>query len=553
MAATDNLQRLGQLAAEVGAREVATEAEELAHRVAAGRFYVACVGEFKRGKSTLINSLIGTAILPTGVAPVTSVPTVVCHGTAGVRIRHDGAWRPIERAAIADYVSQERNPGNSRRVSGVEVSLPLPLLQNGLCLVDTPGLGSVFQANTASANEFLPNIDAAVVVLGADPPISGDELQFIVRLAQQVATLLFVLNKMDRVGPAERSTAAAFTRRVLADALGTEPGAIFQISAIAPGSDPEWQRDWSLLTDALARLARQSGVELSRVAAERGASRLATRLERLITEERRAIMSPLEESERRLETLLELVASAERAACELGPLLAAEENRLVEVFTTQRREFLARVLPETAADLARRYDRAASRDAMLALALDIAQRALEPWLRSSEAEAEHRYAAAMSRFAGLAATLLQRSRQLGVLDDGTADSLVEAPPQRLTTLPRTFQFTRLQTQHESPLPWMRWLSRLSVRFLSRRRLGAAERYLVHLLTTNAERVENDLRQRVHEERQRLEAQLQRMIAGTAHGAARALERGRAVRAAGGEAVRATLERQDGWLVRLQAL
>ncbi len=53
------LLRLAGLAQEVEAEPVAEEARELAARVSEGRFYVACVGQFKRGKSTLLNALIG--------------------------------------------------------------------------------------------------------------------------------------------------------------------------------------------------------------------------------------------------------------------------------------------------------------------------------------------------------------------------------------------------------------------------------------------------------------------------------------------------------------
>ena len=73
---------LGRLAQELGAEPVAEEARELAARVSEGRFYVACVGQFKRGKSTLLNALVGHEVLPIGFVPVTAVPTVVRFGNA---------------------------------------------------------------------------------------------------------------------------------------------------------------------------------------------------------------------------------------------------------------------------------------------------------------------------------------------------------------------------------------------------------------------------------------------------------------------------------------
>jgi len=72
MNCASRLLRLGRLAQDLGAEPVAEEARELAARVSEGRFYVACVGQFKRGKSTLLNALAGHTVLPTGFVPVTA-------------------------------------------------------------------------------------------------------------------------------------------------------------------------------------------------------------------------------------------------------------------------------------------------------------------------------------------------------------------------------------------------------------------------------------------------------------------------------------------------
>jgi len=92
------LLRLADLAQDLGAEPVAEEARELAARVAEGRFYVACVGQFKRGKSTLLNALVGYEVVPTGYVPVTAVPTVIRFGeelNARVRMRN-GSWRTLQ-------------------------------------------------------------------------------------------------------------------------------------------------------------------------------------------------------------------------------------------------------------------------------------------------------------------------------------------------------------------------------------------------------------------------------------------------------------------------
>src|SRR5436309_11826074 len=108
------LSRLDELAGEAGASDVAEEARSLAQRIAEGRFYVACVGQFKRGKSTLLNALVGDPILPTGVVPVTSIVTILRHGhRRSARVRFaEGGWQAIDPEALAAYVSEAQNPQN---------------------------------------------------------------------------------------------------------------------------------------------------------------------------------------------------------------------------------------------------------------------------------------------------------------------------------------------------------------------------------------------------------------------------------------------------------
>jgi putative ribosome biogenesis GTPase RsgA len=232
--ATADLHRVADLAARAGLPSLATEAERTAERIADGRFYVACVGQFKRGKSTLLNALIGEPILPTGVVPVTSVVTVLRYGAErGARIRLARAdWQPIPIGALAAYVSEEQNPENEKGIEAVEVFVPAKLLDSGLCLVDTPGIGSVFSSGTEATRAFVPHIDAALIVLGADPPISGDEVALLEVVAERVQTLIFVLSKADRLSESDRMEAARFAQRVIEQRLRRSAGPILQVSGL---------------------------------------------------------------------------------------------------------------------------------------------------------------------------------------------------------------------------------------------------------------------------------------------------------------------------------
>ena len=228
-----SLAALAEVAAQAGLPDLVSEIGTLATRIAERRYYVACVGHFKRGKSSLINALLGEPLLPTGVVPATSVITVVRHGTdrrATVHTR-DGRSAPVPLAHLAAYVSESGNPGNGRNVATVEVSLPHVLLATGMCLVDTPGLGSTFPESTASTAAFVPHIDAAVVVLGADPPVSLDELELVGAVAVQTDELILVLNKADRVLEAERQEARRFSEERIAERLGRFVAPMLEVSA----------------------------------------------------------------------------------------------------------------------------------------------------------------------------------------------------------------------------------------------------------------------------------------------------------------------------------
>ncbi len=109
----------------LGESSIGADVRQLVARINEGRFFVACVGQFKRGKSTLLDALVGEPILPTGVVPVTTVPTVLRYGIQRTaRVLIDGKWKTIRPEELSQYVSEELNPENKKRVDGVEAFLP---------------------------------------------------------------------------------------------------------------------------------------------------------------------------------------------------------------------------------------------------------------------------------------------------------------------------------------------------------------------------------------------------------------------------------------------
>jgi small GTP-binding protein len=206
----------------------------LRERLRAARLRVLVVGEAKRGKSTLVNALLSREVLPTGVTPLTAVPTTVTHGTGEELevVFTDGRTAPCPLSALEEFGTERGNPGNSRGVAAITVRLDSPILARGVEIVDTPGTGSVHAHNTAAADGVLPTMDAAVFVLTADPPVSAAERDLLGRVHGLSVTTFVVLNKADYADAAGLAEAVEFTERVAAQAVGG-PVRVYPVSARA--------------------------------------------------------------------------------------------------------------------------------------------------------------------------------------------------------------------------------------------------------------------------------------------------------------------------------
>jgi hypothetical protein len=553
-----NLEMLERLAAEAGALALATETRALADRVRDGLFYVACVGQFKRGKSTLINALVGGPFLPVGVVPVTAVVTVVRYGIetmARVRFAAD-SWQDIATSELAQYVTEEHNPENRRGVTGVEVFVPSELLASGMCLVDTPGIGSVFLGNTVATRAFVPHIDAALVVLGADPPISADELALVTEVAKRRVEVLFVLNKADKLSDAEREAANGFTRWVLVERAKFDGVRLFDVSATERLAGAGPVRHWQSLADALETLGRESGSSLVRVAEEHGLGLLADRLRHHLGERCGALMRPVEDSERRVQVLRACVREAERALGDLDHLFLAEQERLTRLFDDRRAEFLKRAMPAARREFGEAIEAVecrrghALRHDAIALADKVSRRWLDEWRAEAQPAAEALYIEAMRRFADLANGFLER---LASADPGLAALPRTVPPETGFTYRSRLYYASLMTRTvQTPAGWLLDLVRSRERQLRAldRQVG---RYLETLIHTNSNRIVRDVDDRVLESRRRFESQIRSVLGEVAVSAEDALARAKDCRARGSQAVQHEVGLINTLSARLDAL
>src|SRR6266571_5724834 len=218
------LSRLVDLFTQRGPAALLWRACALADKLETEQFNLVVLGQFKRGKSTLINALLGVDLLPTAVIPLTSIVTIIQYGPqphAVVRCL-DGRTLEVDIADLALYITERDNPDNTRGVAQVEVAFPSTCLRSGARLVDTPGVGSVYASNTGTTHDYLPQADAAIIVLAADQPISQAEIEFVHAAGQYAAKFFFVLNKIDMLSAPELKESLEFSARVMAASLGSE-------------------------------------------------------------------------------------------------------------------------------------------------------------------------------------------------------------------------------------------------------------------------------------------------------------------------------------------
>ena len=546
------LLRLATLGEELGTEQATKDARELAGRISEGRFYVACIGQFKRGKSTLINALIGKPVLPVGFIPVTAVATVIRFGErlrARIQAR-EGSWREIAVPDLAQYVAEEHNPENTKGVNGAEVFVPSPLLSSGMCLVDTPGLGSVFTGNTAATQAFVPHIDAALVVTGSDPPLAGEELALVEAVARHVDNLILVLNKADRATDGERAAAVEFTKRQLKKRLQRELGPVFEVSAAERLEKRGPGRDWARLIEALTHLVEASGRQLVWAACERGIERLSEQLLAIVSEEREALQRPIEESERRMAAMKQTLAEADRSMRELGFLLMAEQHHLSDLLVDRHEAFLSLASPQATQELERAFRRVppamgpSYRRSVMREAQEIARRLVLPWLRSEQQEAEREYRKVTDRFLDMGNDFLKRLGEAGVSELARMPHALD--PETGFRVRSRFSFLDL-VEVAQPASPLRWIADLILGLVGARGIirRDARELLAHLLETNSTRVQSDILNRLQESQSQLETEIRKLLHEIRRIAEQALRRARAAQEAGSPAVQAALARLDG--------
>ena len=187
-------------------------------------FEVAIFGRVSSGKSSLLNHLAGTNVLPVGVTPVTAVPTRLEHGEneAALVSFSESPPRRITASELWEYASEQGNPGNCRHVTRIVVQLASPRMKSGIVLVDTPGVGSLAAAGAAEAMAYLPRCDLGIVLVDAASTPDRQDIVLLRALYESGVPAMVLLSKSDLLSASDRARMISYIRQQLGEELGLD-------------------------------------------------------------------------------------------------------------------------------------------------------------------------------------------------------------------------------------------------------------------------------------------------------------------------------------------
>jgi GTPase SAR1 family protein len=344
----DLLREAGKRVDKLGAEFEADRSrlDGLRQRLREQRCYLAVLGQFKRGKSTLVNALLGKAVLPAAVVPLTSIPTFLYGGEQlAARVLFDNG-RAEERFSgpdtealaefLARFVTESANPHNRLGVRVVEATYPAPVLGKGVALIDTPGIGSTFRHNTEATVNFLPQCDAALFVVSADPPITEVEVEFLKLARRKLARVFFILNKVDYLDADECDAAVAFLQQVLCEQVGfASPPPIFCTSArqgLAARQNQDvaaWQcSGMAEIEQRIVDFLLTEKAEVLKSALRRQTTDILADVERRLKLTLRCLQTPLAELDERIRLFEESLTKIEEQRIVLLTRLSRDEERI---------------------------------------------------------------------------------------------------------------------------------------------------------------------------------------------------------------------------------
>jgi len=361
----------GSLPAGSQMRSHIEELRRLKEHLRQGRFNLAVLGQFKRGKSTFLNALLGDDVLPSAVVPLTAIPTFVRAGRSlhAAIYFNDGKTKEFAaddsrqlRGFVTKFVTETNNPANVLGVNHVEVRHPAEILGRGVVLIDTPGIGSTHRHNTEATLNFLPQCDAAVFLISADPPVTEVEVQFLRQVKAKIPRLFFILNKVDYLSDDEKQSALAFFKNVLAEQVQINPETpVFCISArnalraVVCGDKKLLKQSGiaDVKTYLIDFLTNEKVTALQDAVRQKSSDTITDAIQTLQLSVK-SLQMPLEDLEKRLAAFREQLRQIQQSKLSEQDLLAGDRKRmhellegLAEKLREKTRRYLEGILKET--------------------------------------------------------------------------------------------------------------------------------------------------------------------------------------------------------------
>jgi small GTP-binding protein len=322
------LDELKQLAEGVAGKDLIDSIEELRNKLQQEKLYIVVLGLFKRGKSSLINSLVGKNIAPVAVTPVTAIITLIEYSETESYIEivyKNGQEEKKNISEIGMYVSEEENPANKLNVEVVRIFDNSPLLKK-LTLVDTPGLGSAFEHNTETTLRFIPKIDAAIFVVSADMPVSKLDIEFLNELKEITPNIIFVLNKSDLLKEIELAKMLQHDLEIISSVLKKDSSSI----QIIPVSTKNNFNDDNIrnLRNKISSLAEKDKAQILQESGVRQYRLLKKQLTSLLQLKLDGLLMPLNELEQRQQQFKDSILLLQRQKDEFQIIINGKIKQL---------------------------------------------------------------------------------------------------------------------------------------------------------------------------------------------------------------------------------
>ena len=198
--------------------------EALLERLESNDFEVGVFGRVSCGKSSLLNYVLRTDVLPVGVTPVTTIPLRITYGAeAWGRVWFaDAAPQIVDLGRLPEFATEHFNPSNTRHVTRIKVELPASLLKDGITFVDTPGLGSLATGSAAESLAYLPRCDLGIVLIDAASTLTPQDVSLVDQLYRAGAGVMVLLSKADLLTAQDRVRADTYVAQELESQTGME-------------------------------------------------------------------------------------------------------------------------------------------------------------------------------------------------------------------------------------------------------------------------------------------------------------------------------------------